>query len=113
MSQDPDIMESFSILDVIKIKLNDLLIQGIENIGIRSNSELLDLKNKLGEMNFTTLSELLGSFLEKIKGLSQKPIPLNLKKEISIEVLRIIAVTRMFERIMNIESVKKTLQEVE
>lgn len=110
MSQIEHITESFHILDIIKIKLNEVLIRGIESINQETESELMDLKNKLEEMNFTTLSKLLESFLEKLSLLSQIPIPLTSKKEIAIEILRIIAVTRMLERIMNLESAKKTLK---
>ena len=110
MSQEEDIIESFHILDVIKIKLNEIIIKGIDSVSNENNSELVDLKEKLKSMNFTTLGELLESFLEKLQGLSQKPVPISLKKEISIEILRIIAVTRMLEKIMTLESVKKTLK---
>lgn len=110
MSQEEDIIESFQILDVIKIKLNEVLIKGIESLSNESNSELVGLKDRLEEINFTTLSKLLESFLEKLRQLSKNPIPMTLKKEISIEILKIIAVTRMLQRIMNIESVKKTLK---
>ena len=112
MIQEEEITESFHILDVIKIKLNDILIKGIDSVSNESNSELLSLKDKLKGMNFNTLSELLESFLEKLQELTQKPVPINLKKEVSIEILRIIAVTRMLEKIMTLESVKKTLSRV-
>lgn len=110
MSQEEDIIESFHILDVIKIKLNEIIIKGIDSVSNENNSELVDLKEKLKSMNFTTLGELLESFLEKLQRLTQKPVPISLKKEISIEILRIIAVTRMLEKIMTLESVKKTLK---
>ena len=113
MVQDKEIIESFQVLDVIKIKLNEILITGIDSIGNESNFELAELKNKLAEMNFTTLSDLLGSLLDKMKELSQKTASISLKKEISIEILRMIAVTRMLEKIMTLESVKKTLEGVE
>jgi len=110
VSIDGDIEESFHILNVIKIKLNEIIIKGIDSVSNENNSKLVDLKDKLKEMNFTTLSELLESFLEKLQKFTQKPIPISLKKEISIEILRIIAVTRMLEKIMTLESVKKTLK---
>jgi len=105
-----EIKDSFHILDIIKIKLNEILIQGIESVSNENNSELVDLKDKLKGMNFSTLSELLESFLEKLQNLAQKPVPMSLKKDISIDILRIIAITRMLEKIMTVESVKKTLK---
>jgi hypothetical protein len=113
MVQDKEIFESFHILDVIKIKLNEILIKGVDSISNENNSELLELKEKLTEMNFTTLSALLESFLDKMREVAQKTVPISMKKEISIEILRIIAVTRMLEKIMTLESVKKTLEGVE
>jgi hypothetical protein len=113
VAQDEQIRESFHILDIIKIKLNEIIIKGIDSVSYENSSDLVDLKDRLKEMNFTTLSELLESFLEKIQNLTHKPIPINLKKEISIEILRIIAVTRMLEKIMTVESVKNTLKEEE
>ncbi|MFX0077430.1 MAG: hypothetical protein ACFE96_18460 [Candidatus Hermodarchaeota archaeon] len=110
MSQDQDIRECFHILDIIKIKLNEIVIKGIDSVSSEDNSELWDLKGKLKEMNFITLSDLLESFLKKMEKLTQKPIPITLKQDISIEILRIIAVTRMLEKIMTVESVTKTLK---
>ena len=113
MYQDDEIVESFRILEIIKIKLNEILIKGIDNVSNESSSELSELKDKLAEMNFTTLSQLLTSFLDKMKDLSQKPVPISKRKDVSIQILRIIAVNRMLEKIMTIESVKKILEGVE
>jgi len=67
VSQEEDIVESFHILDVIKIKLNEIIIKGIDSVSNENNSELVGLKERLEGMNFTTLSELLESFLEKLQ----------------------------------------------
>ena len=110
MSQEEDIRESFQVLDVIKLKLNEILIKGIDSLSNENNSELANLTQKLEEMNFSTLSKRLESFLEKLKRMTQKPVPMNLRKEISIDILQIISIARLLERIMTLESVKKTLK---
>ena len=110
MSQEEDIKESFQVLDVIKLKLNEILIKGIDSLSNENNSELVNLTQKLEEMNFLTLSKHLESFNEKLKQMTQKPVPMNLKKNISIEFLKIISIARILERIMTLESVKKTLK---
>jgi hypothetical protein len=110
MSQEQDIRESFQVLDIIKLKLNEILIKGIDSLTNENTSDLVNLAKKLREMNFSTLSEHLESFIRKLEQLIQKPIPLNLKKEISIEILKIISISRILERVMNLESVKKTLK---
>lgn len=108
MSEDERLNKSYAILDIIKLKLSEILIKGIDNISVNL-SELTDLKQRCEEMNFTTLSKVLETFIEKVEKLEQKPVPLTLKKEISVYILQIISITRMFERVMNLESVKKTL----
>lgn len=110
MSQEEDIRESFQVLDVIKIKLNEILIKGIDSLSNENNSELVNLTQKLEEMNFSTLSKHLESFNEKLKQVIQKPVPMNLKKDISIEILKIISIARIFERIMTLENIKRTLR---
>jgi len=110
MSQEEDIRESFQVLDVIKLKLNEILIKGIDSLSNENNSELVNLTQKLEEMNFSTLSKHLESFNEKLKQMIQKPVPMNLKKDISIEILKIISIARILERIMTLESIKKTLR---
>ncbi len=110
MSQEEDIRESFQVLDVIKLKLNEILIKGINSLSNENNSELVNLTQKLEEMNFSTLSKHLKSFNEKLKKMIQKPVPMNLKKDISIEILKIISIARILERIMTLESVKKILK---
>jgi len=107
--EDERLIKSYAILDVIKFKLNEIIIKGIDNISI-GLPELIDLKQKCEEMNFTTLSKVLEAFIEKVGELDKKPVPLNLKKEISVYMLQIISITRMFERVMNLESVKMTLK---
>jgi len=110
MSQEEDIRESFQVLDVIKLKLNEILIKGIDSLSNENNSELVNLTQKLEDMNFSTLSKHLESFIEKLKQMTQKPVPMNLKKGISIEILKIISIARILERVMTLESVKKTLK---
>jgi len=110
MSQEEDIRESFQVLDVIKLKLNEILIKGIDSLSNENNSELVNLTQKLEEMNFSTLSKHLESFNEKLKQMIQKPVPMNLKKDISIEILKIISIARILERIMTLESIKRTLR---
>lgn len=106
MSENEQLIKSYEILDVIKLKLNEILIKGIDSISF-DLSELVKLRQKCEEMNFTTLSKVLELFIEKVKQLDEKPIPITLRKEISIYILQIISIIRMFERIMNIESVKR------
>lgn len=106
MSENKQLIKSYEILDVIKLKLNEILIKGIDSISFEL-SELVILRQKCEELNFTTLSKVLELFIEKVKKLDEKPIPNTLRKEISIYILQIISIIRMFERIMNIESVKR------
>jgi acetyl-CoA carboxylase alpha subunit len=110
MSQEGDIIESFQVLDFIKLKLNEIFIKGIDSLSNENNSSLIKLTQKLDNMNFSTLSKRLESFLEKMKRMTQKPVPMTLKKDISKDILEIITIARILERIMTLEYIKKTLK---
>ena len=110
MFQEEDITDAFHVLDVIKLKLNEILIKGIESVGNENHSEIVDLTRKIEELNFSTLSKLLGSFLEDLEKLRQKPVPNDVRKKLSIHVMKIVTMTRMFERIMTLKSVKNSLE---
>ncbi len=110
MLESRDLIESFNILDGIKFKLNEVLIKGVESLSNENLSELIELKQKFETINFSTLSQLLNSFLLKIEQLSHPPVSNDLKRELSKDILKMITYARMFEKVMTLESVKKIIK---
>ena len=101
--------EIFSIFDVIKSDLNEILTKGIISFSKENYTELVELKKKLEKIHLNTLNYKLDSFLAKIDQLLHAQASKELKIELGINTLQIITIIRMFERIMTLECVKNQL----
>ncbi|MFX1316231.1 MAG: hypothetical protein ACFE9T_10230 [Promethearchaeota archaeon] len=95
--------------DFIKARLNEILIKGIENVSQENYSDFLQLKKKLKDMHLGTLDDLLKDFIKRQEQLKTIYKLKELKFELAIMSLKIITVTRMYERIMTLEVIKKNL----
>ena len=93
--------EILSVFDIIKSKLNELIIHGAERYNPVNFLDIKDLKEKLKSLHLTLIAECLKEFLESLER--------NDNAKTSTSVLKIISITRMFESIMNIELIKKDL----
>ncbi|MFX1410387.1 MAG: hypothetical protein ACFFA6_08540 [Promethearchaeota archaeon] len=95
--------------DFVKARLNEILIKGIESISQQNYSDFLQLKKKLKNMHLGTLKDLLKNFIKGLEKLKTTNNLRDVKFELAIMVLKIITVTRMYERIMTLEVIKKNL----
>ena len=101
MSIDKSVKEIMLTFDVIKTKVNKLIINGVDNFNSDNSIDLNELMDKLKSLRLHFITNLLAKFLVSLK---EKK-----KSEIAKNALRIISTTRMFESIMNIELIKKVL----
>ena len=103
ISVDQGAHEVLSIFDVIKTKLNEMIIHGADNVNSQQISVIKDLKDKLKQIKLILLADHLEEFLDSLQKKDRDKIAKN--------ILKIIAITRMFESIMSIELIKKDLIE--
>ena len=101
MSIEKGAREVLFIFDIIKARLNELLINGVENFYDENLEELNILKEKLLNLKLNLIADLLNAFLEHLENQD--------KQKIAKYVLRIISATRMVERVMSMELIKKDL----
>ncbi|HEY0088349.1 MAG TPA: hypothetical protein VGB37_05875 [Candidatus Lokiarchaeia archaeon] len=101
MTIDKSAKEVLSTFDVIKIKVNELIINGVDNFNRDNFVDLNELMDKLKSLRLNFIVNLLAKFSVSLKEKN--------KSEIAKNALRIISTTRMFESIMNIELIKKDL----
>ena len=101
--------EIFSIFDIIKMHLNEILTKGVVSFSKENYTEMVELKKKLEKMHLNTLNYKMDSFLVKIDQLVHTKASKELKMELAIDTLQIITIIRMFERIMTLECVKNQL----
>jgi len=101
MSIEKGAREVLFIFDIIKARLNELLINGVENFYDENLEELNILKEKLLNLKLNLIADLLDAFLEHLENQD--------KQKIVKYVLRIISATRMVERVMSMELIKKGL----
>lgn len=101
--------EIFSIFDIIKSNLNEILTKGVISFSKENYTEMIDLKKKLENLHLNILNYKMDSFLAKIDQLVHAKASKELKIELANNTLQIITIIRMFERIMTLECVKNQL----
>jgi hypothetical protein len=101
--------EVLNIFDVVKQRLNGLFIEGIESFSREHYSEIVELKDKLKELKLNLIVDLLEKFIASLDQLKNSQIEGKAKIEAATNALRIIATTRMFESVMNVELIKEKL----
>lgn len=99
----------FNLFDTIKNRLNPFLLKGLDKFSGEGLSDMRVLKDKLETMNLKLISELLEKFISSLDNLNKTKKDNALKMEVSKQALQLVATTRMFETIMNLESVKQDL----
>jgi len=97
------------LFDIVKSRINEILLKGIGNISAESYSEIINLRDRVYKMNLNLMGDLLERFIKVLRQLSQEKHNEEIKSEASITALKIISTARMFETVMNIEIIKKNL----
>ncbi|MFX0020473.1 MAG: hypothetical protein ACFFAK_10295 [Promethearchaeota archaeon] len=104
-----DAEEIFSIFNTIKPYLNEIIVNGILTFSRENYHDLAKLIQKLEKMHLNTLNQHLESFLTKMDLLLRGEMSKELKKELAKNILQIITIIRMFERITTLECIKNNL----
>ena len=104
-----DTEEIFSIFDIIKAQLNEIIVKGILTFSKENYKEIAELKQRLEKMHLSILNRKLESFLTKMDLFLLGKVSKELKKEIAIVTLQTITIIRMFERIITLECIKNDL----
>ncbi len=99
----------FNLFDIVKSRINEILLKGIGNISKENYSEIIDLRDKVYKMNLNLMGDLLERFVSLLGQLSQEKQNHELKVDASITAIKIISTARMFETVMNVEIIKTNL----
>ena len=102
--------EIFSIFDSIKPRLNEILIKGVESISRENYSEITQLREKLEYMNLKSLNQELDSFLVNIDQILQAKISREMRRNLAENALQIIAIIRLYERMMTLQIILNKLK---
>ena len=99
-----EVEEVFEIFDSIKSQFHLMIIKGIDT-GTDSLNKLQTLREKVKKMQLDAMTHVLDSIITNLEKMT-KGINTEKKHTLSQEILNIITLNRIFERVMTIDILK-------